>query len=183
MFDLERFVQDCRDAVAADRSHKATREVVARAVYDPAAVLRALGEPTRAGVHCLYRSDELTVLNLVWGPWMSLRPHNHLIWAVIGMYGGAEDNVFWRRIETETGPRIEAAGAKAMRVRDCSALGADIIHSVTNPTPKLTAALHVYGGDFYRDDRSEWDPISLREQPMDLDRSRQLFEESNSRLS
>ena len=88
-----------------------------------------------------------------------------------------------RRIETEHGPRIEAAGAKAMRTRDACAMGAEIIHSVTNPTPRLTAALHVYGGDFYRDDRSEWDPDSLSERPFDFETSRRLFAESNARLA
>ena len=41
MFDLDRFIDDCRDAVAAIPSHKAVREVVARAVSDPAAILAA----------------------------------------------------------------------------------------------------------------------------------------------
>ena len=31
MFDLDRFVVDCRAALAADKSHKSVREVVARA--------------------------------------------------------------------------------------------------------------------------------------------------------
>ncbi|HYF06801.1 MAG TPA: hypothetical protein VD970_04225 [Acetobacteraceae bacterium] len=182
MFDLDRFIEECRAAVAADPTHKSAREVVARAVSDPGGVTRALGAPTRAGNQCLYRSPELTILNLTWGPYMTLRPHNHRIWAVIGIYEGAEDNVFWRRIETETGPRIEAAGAKSLRVKDACAMGAEIIHSVTNPIPRLTAALHVYGGDFYRDDRSEWDPESLGERPFDFETSKRLFEESNARL-
>ena len=45
MFDLEQFTADCRAALAADKSHKHVREVVARAVADPASMLRALGEP------------------------------------------------------------------------------------------------------------------------------------------
>jgi predicted metal-dependent enzyme (double-stranded beta helix superfamily) len=61
-------------------------------------------------------------------------------------------------------------------------MGAEIIHSVTNPTPRLTAALHVYGGDFYRDDRSEWDAQNLVEKPFDFETSKRLFAESNARL-
>ena len=49
MFDLDQFVADCRVALAADKSHKHVRDVVARAVADPASVLKALGEPERAG--------------------------------------------------------------------------------------------------------------------------------------
>ena len=50
MFDHDRFIEDCRAAVCEDPSHKAALEVLARANSDPAAILTALGEPTRAGV-------------------------------------------------------------------------------------------------------------------------------------
>src|SRR5712672_3652789 len=65
-FDLERFVADCRAAREADPSHKLVREVVARAVSDPAAVLKGLGEPKRGEVKKLYHSPELTILNVIW---------------------------------------------------------------------------------------------------------------------
>ena len=85
MFDRSQFIADCRDALAADKSHKYVREVVARAVSDPAAVMAALGEPQSAGLHELYRSKDLTVLNVVWAPMMTVLPHNHRMWAVIGI--------------------------------------------------------------------------------------------------
>lgn len=58
MFSAERLIADCRAALAADKSHKHVCEVVRRAVSQPAAVLRGLGEPKRAGLHELYRSEE-----------------------------------------------------------------------------------------------------------------------------
>src|SRR6266545_2275431 len=93
MFDLDQFIVDCRAALAADRSHKLVREVVARAVAEPRAVLERLGEPRRAALQKLYHSPELTILNVVWGPMMTLMPHNHQMWTVIGMYTGREDNI------------------------------------------------------------------------------------------
>jgi predicted metal-dependent enzyme (double-stranded beta helix superfamily) len=179
MFDPDQFIADCRAAITVDPSHKLVREVVARAVDAPGAVLRALGEPARAGINVLYRSPDLTILNLIWGPRMSIMPHNHTMWAVIGIYSGAEDNIFWRRTKGERG--IEAASARSLRERDAEPLGRDIIHSVLNPIGKLTAAIHVYGGDFIAAERSEWDPQTLCEQRFDLDKTRQMFEESNAR--
>ena len=76
--DLERFIADCRAAHAADRSHKAVREVVARAVSEPGAVLKWLGAPKRGEVQKLYHSPELTILNVVWAPYMTIYPHNHM---------------------------------------------------------------------------------------------------------
>jgi len=178
MFDLDRFIEDCRNAVREDPSHKAVREIVARAVSEPAEVLAGIGEPIRAGVEKLYNGPDLTVLNVVWGPRMTIMPHNHLMWAVIGVYTGREDNIFWRRLRDDSG-RIEAAAVKSIGQRDAEPLGRDIIHSVTNPVNRLTAAIHVYGGDFFAVSRSEWDPETLCEGAYDVDKAMRLFEESN----
>jgi predicted metal-dependent enzyme (double-stranded beta helix superfamily) len=183
MFDLDRFIADCREAVAADPSHKLVREVVARAVSDPASVIRGLGAPQRSGLQPIHRSNELTILNVIWAPMMTIMPHNHRMWAVIGVYTGREDNIFWRRLENGEGGRVEAAGAKALSCRDAEPLGPNIIHSVTNPIGKLTGAIHVYGGDFYAMSRSEWDPESLLERPYDVEKTKRIFEDANRALA
>jgi len=182
MFDLDRFIADCRSALAQDSSHKAVREVVARAVSEPAAVLGGLGEPKRAELKKLYHAPDLTVLNVVWGPYMTLMPHNHNMWAVIGVYSGREDNIFWRRLPEEKN-RVEAAGAKALCVKDAAPLGPDIIHSVTNPIPRLTGAIHVYGGDFFAASRSEWDAETLTERRYSAEKTIRLFEEANRMMA
>jgi predicted metal-dependent enzyme (double-stranded beta helix superfamily) len=179
MFEVDQFVADCRAAYADDSSHKAVREVAARAVSDPGQVLQGLGEPQRAGVHTLYHAPDFTILNVVWGPHMTLMPHNHEMWAVISVYTGREDNIFWRRIKDHPDGLIEAAGAKALSVKDTEPLGRNIIHSVTNPIPRLTGAIHIYGGDFFEVDRSEWDPESLQEEAYNVEKIMGLFEKSN----
>jgi predicted metal-dependent enzyme (double-stranded beta helix superfamily) len=181
-FDLDQFIADCRTALAADRSHKLVREVVARAVSEPSAVLKHLGEPRRAVLQKVYHSPELTVLNVIWGPMMTIMPHDHRMWAVIGMYSGREDNIFWRRIPGDPGGRVEAAGARALCAGDAEPLGRDIIHSVTNPIARLTGAIHVYGGDFFAAERSEWDPESLLEGRFDAERAVRRFEQANTML-
>ncbi|HEY4911257.1 MAG TPA: hypothetical protein VIJ73_17225, partial [Methylomirabilota bacterium] len=70
---------------------------VARVVEDPRSVLKALGEPSRAEVQTLHRSPDVTILNVIWGPRMTVMPHNHEMWAVIAVYTGREDNILWRR--------------------------------------------------------------------------------------
>ena len=179
MFELERFIERCRAAVADGSGQPAVREIVAEAVRAPGEVLRALGEPQRAGLNTILRSPDLTILNLVWGPWMTLRPHDHRMWAVIGIYTGREDNIFWKRTSSGPAGSIEAAGAKALGEKDAVPLGREIIHSVTNPIPRLTGAIHVYGGDFFGAARSEWDPERLAEEPYDVERTLRTFEESN----
>jgi predicted metal-dependent enzyme (double-stranded beta helix superfamily) len=167
MFDIERLIAEC-DAAANDTGGALNvRELVAGAVSDPAAVIAALGEPSEPGLTFLYQSPRLTVINLVWGPGLMTNPHEHRMWAVIGMYSGREDNIFWRRIPEAEGSRVEAVGACSLLPRDCRAFGQDIVHSVINPLGRLTAALHIYGGDLARAERSEWDAEALRERPWD----------------
>jgi len=178
MFEPDRFIADCRSANATNGS-SGVLEVVSAAVSAPPTILHALGEPRRAGVNVLHRSPELTIFNLIWGPQMCQLPHDHRMWAVIGIYTGREDNIFWRRRAGDPGARIEAAGAKALSERDAVPLGPDVIHSVINPVRRLTGAIHVYGGDFFAATHSQWDPERLREEPYDVKRLLALFEESN----
>lgn len=183
MFDLEGFTAECAAAVGERAALTSVREVVARAVGNPQAVLKALGEPVRAEVQTLHRSGDLTILNVIWGPRMTVMPHNHEMWAVIGIYTGREDNILWRRLPADASGRIEAAGAKALSEREALPLGHDIIHSVTNPIGRLTGAIHVYGGDFFAVPRKEWDPERLTEQPYDVEKTLRMFEESNRFLA
>jgi predicted metal-dependent enzyme (double-stranded beta helix superfamily) len=180
-FDLGEFVGQCLLALGDGAPPAALYEVVARAVREPAGILRALGEPRRAEIQKLYHSEELTLLNVVWAPRMTVMPHDHRMLAIIGIYTGREDNIFWRRRAGSEAHRVEAAGARALMEREAALLGRDIIHSVTNPISRFTGALHVYAGDFFNATRSEWDPESLHEQAYDVKKALRLFEEANER--
>jgi predicted metal-dependent enzyme (double-stranded beta helix superfamily) len=178
MFDKERFVEQCRAALRETDPRAAIRELVARAVSEPGQIVRALGEPRRSGVETLYRASDLTILNMCWGPRMVFKPHDHRMWAVIGIYGGREQNVFYRR----SGQGLARHGAKELDEKDVVPLGETIIHSVINPLDRVTAAIHVYGGDFFATPRSEWDPDTLEERPYDVEATLRAFEEANERL-
>ncbi len=178
MFELEKFIEDCKAALG-ETSRIAVRDVVARAVANPAALIKTLGEPTGAGIKMLYCSPELSIFNLVWGPGQMTTPHNHHMWAAIGMYGGREDNIYWRK--TDTAPGLQAAAARSLGVSDCELLGAELIHSVINPLSKLTGAIHVYGGDLVAAEREEWEAETLRMQRYDGRKTAQAFEAANLR--
>jgi predicted metal-dependent enzyme (double-stranded beta helix superfamily) len=176
MFDLDRFVEDCATAVSRDSSHRTVREIVKHAVSDPSSLIKRLGEPRKAEAQKIYHSSKLTILNVIWGPQMNFLPHNHQMWAVIGIYTGREDNILWRKLP---GGQVEAAGARSLKVGDAEPLGRNIVHSVTNPLSRMTGAIHVYGGDFFAAERSQWDPETLLEEPFDFEASARRFEESN----
>ena len=178
MLETEGLIQDCRDGLSDSNPHAAMREIVARAVSEPGQVLKSLGEPKLSGIQTLYRSDTLTILNVLWGPGMTLYPHDHRMWAVIGIYSGREDNAFYHRSETG----LVSQGVKTLSLKETIPLGEAVIHAVTNPLDRITAALHVYGGDFFAVPRSEWDPQTFQERPFDIEHAREVFAEANKRL-
>lgn len=175
---LERLVDELKRAGEGRDAQAAVHAVLERAVASPRALLRSVGAPLEAGIHPLHRADGLTILNVVWAPMMVLLPHDHRMWATIGIYTGREDNILW----AAAGPRVGAVGARSLSEREVLDLPRDAIHSVVNPIPRLTGAIHVYGGDFFATPRSEWDAETLRERPWDLAAARRSFEAAARRF-
>lgn len=176
-FDREQFAADCAAANAGTDGMLAVREVLTRAVRDPGAVLAGLGEPGEAGMDVLLRSATLTIFAATWTPRMTLRPHDHNMWALIGIYTGREDNILWR--QTEGG--LEARGANCLFEGDVATLGKDAIHSVTNPLTRFTGGLHIYGGDFFDTPRHQWNAETLAQEPSNGEVIRAIFAEENAR--
>ncbi len=168
VFDKDELVAECLTVVRSDdKAHKAVKEIVDRAVSNPSGIATEVGDITDDPMMTIWhRSDELTVLHIVWPPEVELFPHDHNMWAVIGIYGGREDNQFYRRLEDG---RIEPHTGKTITERDVIGLGSDVVHSVANPTREWTAALHVYGGDFYSTPRTMWSGETYEPLTLDTD--------------
>jgi predicted metal-dependent enzyme (double-stranded beta helix superfamily) len=177
MFEIEALITQCQAAVKEHSPQLAIKEIMAQALSRPEEVAAALGPATRAEIATLHHSPELTVLRVIWAPGMSIYPHDHRMWAVIGMYGGQEDNTFFRR----TRDGLARAGGKDLERGDAVLLGQEVIHAVTNPRRTFAEAIHIYGGDFFNEPRSEWDPVTLEERPYDVERARRVFAEANDR--
>jgi predicted metal-dependent enzyme (double-stranded beta helix superfamily) len=176
--DIDRFVEECVAANQETDAQVAVNEVLAKAVSTPDSVLAALGKPDKAGLNVLLKSPTLTIFAATWTPQMNLMPHDHLMWANIGIFTGREDNIFWKR----TSVGIEAFGADALFEKDTAMLPEDALHSVTNPLLRFTGGIHIYGGDFFNTTRSQWDPETLEEQPSDGAVIRGIFQRENERL-
>ena len=177
MFDLDDFLADCQQALAETEPRRAIREVLARAVAAPGEVADVLA-PTEAGFTLLHHADDLTVLHVVWAPKMAIYPHDHRMWAAIGIYAGQEDNAFYRRSGPGE-PTLTPSGGKVLASGDTIVLGDDTIHGVSNPRDRLTGAIHVYGGDFVNQPRSQWGPGPVEERPYDIDDARNQFAAAN----
>jgi predicted metal-dependent enzyme (double-stranded beta helix superfamily) len=176
---VDDIVARCQSAIGEHSPVLAVRDVVSELVADTASLAGALGPVDRGGITTLHNAVDLTVLHVAWTPGMALYPHDHRMWAVIGMYGGQEDNAFFRR----SPGGLESTGGRELPAGEVLLLGDDVIHAVANTRRDYAVALHVYGGDFFTTERSEWDADTYEERPRDLERTRRLFEEANARWS
>jgi predicted metal-dependent enzyme (double-stranded beta helix superfamily) len=174
VFDVDDLIASCRSATTDTDPRGAVRDLLRELLQQPEPVATALGGD-ESGLNILYNSPELTVANVIWAPRMTIYPHDHRMWAVIGIYGGAEQNIVYRRGEE----RLQAAGDKMLDTGDVFTLGPDAIHSVHNPRERYTGAIHIYGGDFVNAPRSQWDPDTLLEEPYDMEQVRRLFAAAN----
>ena len=175
-FERERFIEDVKEA--QPHGQDAVAEVIARAVSEPSSVIRGLGEPRSATIELLHRDTEISIFNIVWPPLTVLVPHDHLMWASIGVYTGREDNMMWE----PSGSTIRATEAASVGAKEVFSLPRNAIHSVTNPVERYTAAIHVYGGDLSSASRSQWDPLTLRREPFDVEDGRRLLQQADQRF-
>jgi predicted metal-dependent enzyme (double-stranded beta helix superfamily) len=174
-FDIDTFVEDCRTANADPDPRSAIRELLLdRLRTSRGDIAAALGKD-ESGLNVIYSGDDLTILNVIWAPKMTIFPHDHRMWATIGIYAGAEDNRLYKR-GTE---RLQHAGERQLDTGDVIGLGAEAIHAVHNPRSHHTGAIHIYGGDFVHQPRSQWDPDTLLEEPYDIEQVQRAFAKAN----
>jgi predicted metal-dependent enzyme (double-stranded beta helix superfamily) len=175
---MQKFIEDCIAANKEADAQQAVKEVLVEGVFNPSAMLEAIGEPTEAGLKVFLRSKDLTIFAASWTPQMNLMPHNHHMWANIGIYTGREDNIIWER----TNDRLDATDARCLFAGDVATLNTSSIHSVTNPLQRFTGGLHIYGGDFFATERSQWDPETLMEEPSNGEVIRNIFKKANEQM-
>jgi len=159
MYTLEDLVTDLRQATAT-QDFNAVQEAVRRAVAEKPLV----SEPGRLQI--LHDEPGMTVVHVGVNPGFVSPPHEHCTWAVIGVYGGQEDNTFYRLVGATRA--IEEAGGRTLRDREVMMLGEKAIHKIANPRGDSLHALHVYGKNIFKIERSAWDPTSGIERPFDL---------------
>jgi predicted metal-dependent enzyme (double-stranded beta helix superfamily) len=154
VFDAEAFVIECQAASSAADPVGAVQEVVAAAVRDGSSIDAVLGTEYKREPDTLFSSEELTVQRILWpgGSWTT--PHDHRVWAVIGVYSGEE----WNRLYQRSADGLEELRTCAVGQREVLVLDEDAIHLVENHHRELSAGLHVYGGDMLGGQRSSWRP-------------------------
>ena len=171
MFDLEEFVNDCKDALNESDPAARVKDLVTEAISSPDDVREAFEQAENAErqgpITFASRDNSLSVADITTPPGLKSPAHNHKMWAVIGVYEGQEHNRFFQY----DGNDLRESGDRLLRKGDVVVLDAEAIHAIANPLPTSSSAIHVYGGDLVeRDERSMWNPHSLEREDYDITR-------------
>ncbi len=106
------------------------------------------------------------VFSIVGGVWRTGQTtpiHDHLTWALIGVYEGEEREAIYRRLDDRSDPRhakLEKVSERVNRKGHVTVLGHAGIHKVDNVSEMITKSIHVYGIDIGNTERHSYDPVT-----------------------
>jgi hypothetical protein len=141
MFNVDQFVTACQG-----QPPSVVKALLEEALRDPESIkhaLAAIGKDRQVGEGnigdlVIFQSPDLTVLK-------------------------QENNTFYRR----SSDGLETAGGRELQVADVLVLGAEAIHAIENPLERTSYAIHIYGGNLPSAQRSMWNPVTLKEEPLE----------------
>ena len=119
----------------------------------------------RFAMNLLHMPDDeaYSVIGGVWRPGQSTPIHDHLTWALIGVYEGEERETLFRRIDDGSNPKkakLEKVNERSNKKGQVTVLGHTGIHRVDNVSLKTALSIHIYGRDIGNTERHSYDPVT-----------------------
>jgi len=109
------------------------------------------------------KDESFSIIGGVWYPGQTTPIHDHLTWALIGVYDGEEREALFRRTDDGSNPKvakIEKVSEKINAKGHVTVLGHRGIHRVDNISGKPTTSIHVYGRNIGHAERHSYDPVT-----------------------
>ena len=107
--------------------------------------------------------ESYSIIGGVWHPGQTTPIHDHLTWALIGVYEGEEREALFRRTDDGSNPKLAKIQQVSERVNKkghVTVLGHSGIHRVDNISLKPTTSVHIYGRDIGNAERHSYDPVT-----------------------
>ncbi len=119
----------------------------------------------RFAMNLVYMPEDeaLSIIAAVWLPGQTTPIHDHLTWALVGVYEGEEREALFRRTDDGSDPKfakLEKVNERVNKKGHVSVLGSKGIHRVDNLASEPARSIHVYGRDIGNAERHSYDPIT-----------------------
>lgn len=167
---LKKFVLQAEEAV---RDSKSESEVLRQLKPRLEALLAKPALPEEAftprgdrfAMNLIYmpKDEAFSVVGGVWKPGQTTPIHDHLTWALVGVYKGEEREALFRRLDDRSNPKLaklELASENVNRKGHVTVLGSAGIHRVDNIFTAPAWSIHVYGRDIGTTERHSYDPVT-----------------------
>ncbi len=109
------------------------------------------------------RDKAYSIIGGVWKPGQTTPIHDHLTWALIGVYAGEEREALYRRTDDGSNPhfaKLEKVSERVNKKAHVTVLGDTGIHRVDNTSLDAAESIHVYGRDIGNAERHSYNPIT-----------------------
>jgi 3-mercaptopropionate dioxygenase len=143
------------------------KPLMQRLLSAPSSVPDSAFEPRkdRFAMNLLYMPSDraFSVNGAVWLPNQTTPIHDHLTWAMVGLYDGEERESLYRRTDDHSNPKLaklELASEQINKKGHITVLGEAGIHKIDNVSRLPSRSIHVYGIDIGNAERHSYDPVT-----------------------
>jgi 3-mercaptopropionate dioxygenase len=169
--DLRWFIAEMEMTVRSSASEsevlRKARPLMVRLLSTPSSVPDAAFAPRkdRFAMNLLYMPPDrvFSVNGANWLPGQTTPIHDHLTWAMVGLYDGEERETIYRRTDDRSNPglaRLEKASERVNARGHITTLGEAGIHRIDNVSDLPSRSIHVYGIDIGNAERHSYDPVT-----------------------
>jgi predicted metal-dependent enzyme (double-stranded beta helix superfamily) len=168
---LQEFIQDVDRVIRGYSSESEIllhlKPVLEKLVSSPGSVPAKAFTPRkdRFAMNLLQMPEDeaYSIIGGVWYPGQTTPIHDHLTWALIGVYEGEEREALFRRTDDGSNlklAKIQQVSESVHKKGHVTVLGHTGIHRVDNISLKPTLSVHVYGRDIGHAERHSYDPVT-----------------------
>lgn len=151
-FTLDSFLQQLKDAANTDNPEQQVYQVMQRVftvhIDNVADIFRQLDDDV-----ILYEDSVIAVLHYLMPTGVVVPPHDHQLYAIIGVYEGVEENHFYQVMNQQ----LIRQAIKPISRGEVMLIHPEGIHSVQTANNQRSAAIHVYLGELTKVKRSRFD--------------------------
>jgi len=143
------------------------RPLMAKLLASPESIPEQAFKPRkdRFAMNLLYAPMDKTfsVNGAIWLPGQTTPIHDHLTWAMVGLYEGEEHESIFRRTDDRSNPKMATLDLASDRINTrghITTLGGTGIHRIDNVSARPSKSIHVYGLDIGNAERHSYDPVT-----------------------